>query len=245
MRIAFLSDLHFIDPRHDVTADDLKSILDALEEVDPDVVVALGDDGASGTERELVGARRFYRRIDARALHLAPGNHDMNLQGIGRQRVNRRNWERHAGVVSTGYKPGDRFPLIHRYPEVTLILVDTVAEDASLARGRIGERQLDLIASALEHAPSNAPIILAGHHCPSADGRGLSWTRALSDREELQVCIEDSGREIVGVFGHVHSWREWSGVLGFHRLYGTPMAKDGIWCCDAGDGLDFFRVNID
>lgn len=243
-RVGFLSDLHRIDPRHNVSDAKVDRLVYHVNAANLDMVVLMGDHGASGTVEELNAAKKVYERFDVEEVVDLPGNHDVNFQGIGLERVNYANYLNYASDVNT--VDVETFPYLIELEEAYIIGLNTVKEGVPLARGAIGGVQLeriDRLINALKF--EGKPIILAGHHCPSADGRGLSWTRALSDRRELESVLEAHDVNVYGVFGHVHTWREWSGVLGFRELRGTPMMVDGFWVAEFfNGGVSWERIKI-
>ena len=236
IKVGFFSDFHKMDALNDVSDADAEALVYAVNDADLDVLVILGDHGASGTREELEEARYWYNKMDVDTVVEVPGNHDMNIQGIGLELSNIDNYVEHARINNDYDVNIQDFPFVFDVADgVRVLLINTVAEGVPLARGAIGEKQLDKIEREL-NKDFNGVFILAGHHCPSADGRGLSWTRALSDRRELEEVLLGSTASVLGVFGHVHSWREWSGVLGFKQLRGTPMAKEGFWIMECFNG---------
>ena len=243
--IAHISDLHLVDRGHDVTLNDGHELVDSLEAESPDIIIDTGDHTGSGLARQFEQAEEVTSRLaDIADYYLTTANHDVSIGGSSTGRYTRGNWESYAERVDTSYEAGSQWPRVIDRDGLRLILIDTCAEPTLVARGHIGDEQLRRIGIAVAEARGRGMrTILAGHHCLSADARGLDRTLYLTDRDALAETLREAGGVDLGLFGHLHRKAHWSDVLGFRRLVACPMStRDGGWWHISWDTRGFFGV---
>lgn len=228
LTIAHITDRHAADPSHDVTTQDDYDLADAVLRDEPDLIIDGGDVVGSGEPEqydEVRGVSRLYRDADPEYL-VCPGNHDVEPEGTTWVRWNRDQWESYAAEMMDGYTAGDQWPQVRDYGDVRVVLIDTCADPEALARGKCTAEQIERVESAVEEW--SGPVVVAGHHCPSAADRGLKWPLALDDRKALGAALDRAGSADVWLTGHLHRSRVWSSTFGAEYLLALGMsAADG------------------
>src|SRR5580704_2717231 len=95
----------------------------------------------------------------------------------------------------------DRFPSLRRRGDVSLIALSTgVATGPFMATGRLGKRQLERLAEALEQTAGTFRVVLI-HHPPKSPLR--RFLRRLTDGKALRGVLAAKGAELL-VHGHDH-----------------------------------------
>ena len=223
--IAHITDLHIADPRHDVTLDDGHRLVDAILADDIDVVVDTGDVVGGGLFDEYQQALEVTIRLAESDVDylVGPGNHDLSYpQGSGPTDNMRDNWEWYHAQVGSHFRAYEAWPHAVTYDDCIIVMLDTCASGTALARGVVGDAQINTLHTIV--ADADRPVILAGHHCPSADARGLDWSLALTDRDEIGEALEQAGGVDGWLTGHLHQTCEWSGVFGAEYLLASDMS---------------------
>lgn len=227
--IFHISDLHIADPMHgDVGVEDGMDLVDAIDEDRPDILINTGDDTGSGTEDQFNVAEQITSRFTAAPYRYVQttSNHDVSLQGTSYRNWTRDNCEEYLSKVDDTYRKGQQWPrsVYVNGTSTMVLLIDTVAETSTVARGEVGSEQIERIGAEVWRANENdLNIVMAGHHCPSANEAGLTWKRALTDRNELGTAVEEAGGVDVWLTGHLHRAAEWSNTFGAAKLFSTPM----------------------
>ncbi|MFM7225212.1 MAG: metallophosphoesterase family protein [Actinomycetota bacterium] len=158
-----------------------RGAIDAIERLDPDVVVVKGDLTDRGTEEEYAAFRRAYGRLGER-LHHVRGNHDAMIS---------------HEIAAHG-------PIAVEVPGATLAVLDTVRPGSE--KGRITPPQLDWL-DALA-ASATGPVLVFGHHHPwdpASEDRNERYF-GINPGDSEALCAVVARREaIVGYFaGHTH-----------------------------------------
>lgn len=173
MKIALLSDLHVGAGRDETVRDALRSAVTAVDGVDPDLVVVLGDliqhgADASVDERRLDAVRRELDRLDApwRAI---PGNHDLVNFDAGEL-------EAHLDA-----------PLWGVDEERDLVFLNSARTRFANARGVVGEEQIEALSGALDRLDD--ALVFVHHPVHYRDLRGHYW---FSERPEEAFCGDKS-----------------------------------------------------
>ncbi len=158
--------------------------IDAIERLDPDVVLVKGDLTDRGTEEEYAAFLRAYTRLGAR-MHHVRGNHDAMIT---------------ESIAATG-------PFAIELDGVTLAVLDTVRPGTD--RGRISGEQIEWLDARAD--ASSVPMLVFGHHHPWDPG---SATRddtyfGVNPDDSDALCAVIARREaIAGYFaGHTHRTR--------------------------------------
>ena len=187
--ILHLSDLHFgrIDPAT------LDPLLQAAQEIRPDVVAISGDLTQRARRGQFREAREFLQQLPG-VLIVVPGNHDVPLYNVfARFAFPLANYRR--------YISGDLEPF-YSDEEVAVAGINT-AHSRTFKGGRVTPRQIALLRKRLCHLPPQITRIVVTHHpldLPEAyEDRELA-RRARDAMEALVACEAD-----VLLSGHLHA----------------------------------------
>jgi 3',5'-cyclic AMP phosphodiesterase CpdA len=212
-RIVHLSDLHI---RSDLCkANDFDDSLDQaglrthnlvayINNNHPDAhVVITGDITDSGTSTSLRVAKDLLGRwFHPRRLSVVLGNHDCGSYGNRYLPERVREFKRTFNQTVDG---GLRFPWIKFQQPLAILGLDSTAgaNETALARGRLGDEQIDwLTARVAQLPPVWIPVVLLHHDPFDSD-----FSTSLVDAERFRRCISRHlhGRPSVVLFGHKHS----------------------------------------
>jgi 3',5'-cyclic AMP phosphodiesterase CpdA len=175
-----------------------------------DHVVVTGDITNLALESEYDQARRLLDQIAVRTeVTVVPGNHDLYLPEVGRERRFTRHFE---PFVASDLEelavevPAGHFPRVKlRGPAAFVSLSTAVPRPPFVSAGVLGRAQLTALRSVLEHPEVRArtPVILL-HHDP-LDGRlRIEQLRGgLIDAPALREALSGLGGGLV-LFGHLH-----------------------------------------
>jgi 3',5'-cyclic AMP phosphodiesterase CpdA len=198
--------------------------------------------------------RRFQERTDVPVV-VVPGNHDMEENRIrpgfmktpGGWKAQK---ESFAKAFEWTVRPAGSATLETVHPPMTtvsgvyyrvdravdvdgrilhLVGLDTVAEDAFFAEGRLGEVQISRLRQDLSILAGSGPesrTILHMHHSPV----DTSFAMSLSDAAPLSDAIRESGARVDALlFGHTHNGRvyEREPFRGAESPLDIPVALDG------------------
>ena len=177
-----------------------------------DHVVITGDLTNLALEQEFEAVRALLAeelQMDARAISIVPGNHDLYTQGAMRQK---RFTSFFAPFLESDLPelsadlPLGRFPYVHLRGPLAIIGLSTALPRLPLvASGAVGKDQLDALARILAHeeVKRRMPVILLHHPVHNPDGGRKTWMRGLADAAQL---IELTSHLDRGLFlhGHLH-----------------------------------------
>lgn len=175
-----------------------------------DHVVVTGDITNLALESEYAEARRLFERVaKSTEVTVAPGNHDIYLPEVGRER----HFEHHFGAFLRSDLPelavpvpAGHFPCVKlRGPVALIALSSAVPRPPFVASGMLGRNQREALRRTLEHpeVKRRTPWILV-HHDP-LDGP-LSLDQLMSgfvDAQALRTELTELQRGAV-LFGHLH-----------------------------------------
>jgi 3',5'-cyclic AMP phosphodiesterase CpdA len=187
---------------------------------------------------EYAWARRWLESIGRPTdLTVIPGNHDAYV----------RDAEELPGKFWGDYMRGDdgieRFPFVRRRADVALIALSTGAPTGPfMATGRLGERQLERLAEALEETRGSFRIVLI-HHPPLSPAR--RFFRRLIDGADLRRLLAAKGAELL-LHGHDHRrslvWLEGAGNRKIPAV-GVPSASaQAKYANEDPAGYNIFRI---
>ena len=191
LRIAQISDVHCGEPTFD--PDLMNSIVERVNELDPDVVAVVGDLTAAGYRWEFEEAARWLEQIVPPKL-VIPGNHD----------------SRNVGYVHFRNLFGDRF---HTYRQAfdpvraerllasgfTLVAVDSSQPDVN--DGHVGRERYPWIRAQFAE-PDDIRIFLIHHHLVPIPGTGRE-RNIITDSGDLLAELTELDVDIV-LSGHKH-----------------------------------------
>jgi 3',5'-cyclic AMP phosphodiesterase CpdA len=212
----------------------LMSVLEAAAEC-ADQVVVTGDITNLGLESEYDEAHRLIDAICRKAeVTVVPGNHDIYLDSIQRERRFPRYFDRLLVSDLPEYAvqlPAGPYPCVKlRGPAAIIALSSAVSRPPFVSSGRVGDVQLHALENILAHpdVARRTPVILIHH--PPVDGRfRLAQLRdGLVDAASLRSLLAPLSRGLV-LFGHLHV-----------RLRNTLRTSSGALdaLCASGAALD-------
>jgi 3',5'-cyclic AMP phosphodiesterase CpdA len=187
----------------------LEAVLEAASRADH--LVVTGDVTNLALEGEYREARRLLEsRAGGVEISIVPGNHDLYLPAISRER----RFERHFGAFMRSDLPELRvpvaagaFPFVKlRGPVAVIGLSSAVPRPPFVAAGHIGQEQLQALRAILEHpeVARRVPVILVHHPPVDSRHRLLRLRDGLADAVSLRQVLATAPRGLV-LFGHLHA----------------------------------------
>ena len=229
--IVHITDAHIDDPRREPNAHlRLRRIAETIaeqEDRDRTVICDTGDLGWSMASTEADKIRWALAPVYGWRMIFSQGNHDHGPWGLVRWGRRSDHW-RDLVAGLTGHDPPEAPEIeVRSFAGVDFIAANSAHDQSFLARGKLGEEQIENIAQACGRARrAKKKSVLLIHHCPS----GGNATKRLSDRRELGEALDSVGGVDLMLTGHLHRDREWSGVFGAGRLISTgPATETPIW----------------
>ena len=176
-----------------------------------DHVVVAGDITNMAHESESLEARRLLDEVARRVeVTVVPGNHDIYLPAVGRER----RFPHHFAPFVTSERPGlavrlpaGDYPLLKvRGPAAIVGLSSAVPRPPFVSGGVLGREQLAALGRllALPEVASRTPVVLVHH--PPVDGRSrfARLRDGLLDADRLRSVVDGLPRGLL-LFGHVHA----------------------------------------
>lgn len=186
----------------------LEAVLDAASRADH--VVITGDVtnlALEGEYREAV--RLFDRRAGAAEVTIVPGNHDLYLPSIRRER----RFQHHLGPFARSDLPelgvevaAGAYPFVKlRGPAAIIGLSSAVPRPPFVAAGYLGHEQIAALKAVLAHpeVAKRVPVILVHHPPLDSRHRLLRLRDGLTDAASLRDVLATVPRGLV-LFGHLH-----------------------------------------
>lgn len=201
MNVAILSDVHLTYANKDEAIKTLREAVNEIKEVDPDLVIVLGDllgnvvsmghDHGEEVEGlpELEEVRDIFDPLSCRKFFMR-GNHDDHIDAGEWKRI-------------FGNKPHERFKI----EDQDFIFLDSADSGISGSRGQLGTSQLEFFDKALES--SENPIVFLHHPMYYTDFSDTYWwdtypERAICEDKKEANSLFDS-EDVKAVFnGHIH-----------------------------------------
>lgn len=217
LRLAHLSCIHCGELHFD--PDLMASVVAAVNDTDPELVLVAGDITAQGYEWEYDTAKDYLDRIDAPVV-VVPGSDDS--RNVGYVHYERLFGERHSV---------HRFPLeddrgrVLDAPGVTVVALDSSEPD--LATGRIGREWYPWLRECLADS-EDLKLVLLNHHVVAVPGTGRDAT-VVQDAGDLLALLSEVGVDVI-LTGSRHVPFFWglngmlicnSGSAGSRRVRGT------------------------
>ncbi len=229
MRILHISDIHIFCPgaitlpkvinkrflglvnwylkrHHTVNYRLLDLLLSTIPTLSPDVICVTGDLAHLGQEEEFKIVARWLSELERFApVKLVPGNHDLYVHeaALYLQRYLKVFFSISQRTSFHEEDLSDLFPQVDVFEDAALIgLSSAYVCGWALATGRLGQRQLNALSSALDAVSDKglARIILI-HHPPIAGF--VKKRKALLDINDLEQVVASRGAELF-LFGHSH-----------------------------------------
>jgi 3',5'-cyclic AMP phosphodiesterase CpdA len=196
-----------------------------------DQLVVTGDITNLSLEGEYEEARRLLEEAaGATEVTVVPGNHDIYLPAIHRERRFPHHFSAymHSDLPELALDlPAGRFPSVKlRGPAALIGLSSAVPRPPFVSAGYLGRAQLEALARVLAHpeVARRTPVLLV-HHPPFDSRFRLEQLRGgLVDARALREALQGLARGLV-LYGHLHVRRH-------HRLPTGPGALDVV-CASA------------
>jgi Icc protein len=207
LRIAQISDIHCGEPSFDV--DLMRSIVDRVNRLGPDVVAVVGDLTAAGYAWEFEEAARWLERIEPPKI-VVPGNHDS--RNVGYVHFQREFGERYL-TYRRAFEPERAERLLAT--GFTVAAVDSSQPDVN--DGHVGRERYPWIRAQFEE-PDDIKIFVIHHHLVPIPGTGRE-RNIITDSGDLLAELTELDVDIV-LSGHKH-------VPFFWGLNGILMCNSG------------------
>jgi 3',5'-cyclic AMP phosphodiesterase CpdA len=187
---------------HTVAFEDMVADLNAS---DVDHIICTGDITNLALEQEFVYARTRFDglRLGAREVTVLPGNHDSYIA---------KGAEYYAAIFAPyfasdegwAWDDADPWPIVRVRGDVAIVGLSTSLRTPWFtAWGRVGDKQLGRLRSALADPRLEGKVRFVAIHHPPAGPHSLSRIRGLRDHKALHAVLAEVGAEIV-IHGHEH-----------------------------------------
>jgi Icc protein len=207
LRIAQISDIHCGELTFEEDA--MRSIVERVNRMEPDVVVVVGDLTAAGYEWEFEQAAEWLGQIEAPKV-VIPGNHDSrNVGYIHFQRLFGERFSRFREAFDA--QRAERI----RATGFTVVAVDS--SDPDLNEGHIGRERYPWIRAQFD-VPDDIKIFAIHHHLVSIPGTGRE-RNIITDAGDLLAVLTSLDIDVI-LSGHKH-------VPFFWGLNGILVANSG------------------
>ena len=184
----------------------LDLIVDDIKAQSPDHIAVTGDLVNLGLPAEYEAARAWLEELGSpEHVTAIPGNHDIytrlhNHPGVGRWADYMRS---DVWGATLSFQPVEGFPFVRRRGPVALIGLNSAEKTPPfVAAGRLGERQLEALATILQRTEQEGLLRVVLIHHPPLPGQAPP-RRALRDAAELERVLVEHGAELV-LHGHNH-----------------------------------------
>jgi 3',5'-cyclic AMP phosphodiesterase CpdA len=197
----------------------------------PDHIAVTGDLVNIGLAEEHIRALAWLQSLGSPdRVTVVPGNHDIYVPMRGDPGAMR--WSQYmmsnalGGAIAGG--TAAPFPFVRQFGRIVLIGVNSALPTPPfIARGRVGESQMQRLAVVLERVRSQGLMRIVLIHHPPLPGQAPG-SKALSDAAALERLLEAHGAELV-LHGHNHTntveLRRWAG--GIIPIVGITSASLG------------------
>lgn len=224
----------------------LAALSELSKERSVDLVICTGDYTALGTDAELAAARAAIECLTDRphGFVTVPGNHDIYLQDVVRER----RFERHFGTYLHSDLPEHRvdgpWPLVKLYDGVAVIAVNSARPNPAVWRssGAIPDAQLAALAALTQDERIRSRFVFViTHYAPRRpDASADHHLHGLENADAFLDACRGLPRCAI-LHGHIHA-RFQLELAGFGtRLFGAGSAtcagREGFWLFDI-DGAE-------
>lgn len=177
--IAQFSDIHCGDPRFD---DELaEAMLTEIEELQPDVVVVVGDLTQDGYAEQFEQASDLISRVSCPRIIVTPGNHDARNVGM-------MHFDALFGNGSPSMQVPLRSPTGHEEGSALILAADTSKPD--LNQGEFGRTRLKRAYEEICGSSAELRIVVLHHHLVSVPGTGRERNILWDAGDVLEVLTE-------------------------------------------------------
>jgi 3',5'-cyclic AMP phosphodiesterase CpdA len=186
--LVHLSDIHFgtVDPAI------LAPLIDAVRQMQPDVVVVSGDLTQRARAAEFLEARAFLDRLPQPRI-VVPGNHDVPLYNLYGRFIER--LDKYQRYITTDMEPE------YSDSEIAVLGVNT-ARSLTWKGGRVNSRQLARLKERLCGIDSRVTKVVVTHH-PFDLPTGFSRQHVVGGARRAMVHLAQCGADLL-LSGHMH-----------------------------------------
>jgi 3',5'-cyclic AMP phosphodiesterase CpdA len=212
-----LSDLHFGRPYLPKVG---QAVLNAADELKPDIIVVSGDFTQRAREQEFRAAQEFLRDLPQVPLVVTPGNHDVPML------LSMRDLRRRFRLYRKYIRPELDFHLLHE--DVAIVSLNSTPAVGSLMEGWISLHQLDYCREVFGSLPPETLRIVVAHHhlapVPKLHGGSVMHLaeRAIERFTELKVDLILGGHKHVAYVGNSLDF-----YPGIDREHGIIIVQSG------------------
>ena len=207
LRIAQISDIHCGELTFEEEA--MRSIIERINRMEPDVVVVVGDLTAAGYEWEFEQAAEWLGQIESPKV-VIPGNHDSRNVGYI-------HFQRHFGERFSRFRQGFDPERAERIGATGFTVVAVDSSDPDLNEGHIGRERYPWIREQFDE-PGDVKIFAIHHHLVSIPGTGRE-RNIITDAGDLLAVLTQLDIDVI-LSGHKH-------VPFFWGLNGILVANSG------------------
>jgi 3',5'-cyclic AMP phosphodiesterase CpdA len=246
-----LSDLHIhhnVESGENVALDNIVRGIVEKYNSDDTAIIITGDivDDGSREQYERVVPLLFPLVEKNFSILPCPGNHDYGPKGNIYTESAQNRFQQFILRELIGIPKADNdhnimeeiYPLIHHNEEIVFIGLDTIAsiEDGFMhfAAGKVGERQLDVLADFLSKDQNDRNVIVYMHHHPFCRALGLQMVDAPVLMNILKEKID------LLCFGHKHLPEIWLDSRGINWI----LAADKTTRLQSSEDFTFYHVEI-
>ena len=207
LRIAQISDIHCGELTFEEDA--MRSIIERVNRMQPDVVVVVGDLTAAGYEWEFEQAAEWLGQIESPKV-VIPGNHDSRNVGYI-------HFQRLFGERFSRFRQGFDPERAERIGATGFTVVAVDSSDPDLNEGHIGRERYPWIREQFDE-PGDVKIFAIHHHLVSIPGTGRE-RNIITDAGDLLAVLTQLDIDVI-LSGHKH-------VPFFWGLNGILVANSG------------------
>ena len=205
--IAHLSDIHCGDPSFRESA--MRSMIDEINRMAPDVVVVAGDLTAAGYDWEFEEAARWLEKLEPQTV-IIPGNHDSKNVGYI-------HFKRYFGERFKRYRHSFESERAQRLAATGFTIVGADSSEPDLNDGQIGRERYGWIREQFDE-PEDIKIFALHHHLVSVPGTGRE-RNIITDAGDVLAVLSKIDVDVI-LSGHKH-------VPFFWGLNGMLLANSG------------------
>ena len=204
LRIAQVSDVHFGGGSMSLPEENLRAIVERIQEIEPDAVVIAGDLTTAGYEWEYEEAARWVESIEYPKV-VIPGNHDArNVGYLHFRRLFGDPWSRFRQAFE-----GER---AERLLATGFTIVGLDSSEPDVNEGRVGRDRYPWIREQLDE-PDDIRIVAVHHHLVPVPNTGRERNIVLDAGDLLRTLVEVDIDVVLSGHKHVPCFWGLNGVL--------------------------------
>jgi len=187
-KILHISDIHF----GCTNAEVVERLVQAINEMKPDLVVLSGDLTQRAKKKEFAEARAFLERLPKPQI-VVPGNHDVPLYNVYKRFV--RPLKNYTAHITDDLAP------FYADDEMAVVGINT-ARSLTIKDGRINDEQVETIRQRLDPLGEDVMKVVVTHHPFDLPG-GYDEDLIIDRADEVMPRIAECGADIF-LSGHLH-----------------------------------------